>query len=379
MKQFKVNNFFTLKLEDGKTNIYIKGELFQQCKFLLLNIPVEKISSFDEINSIDEVEERLDKSLEINNQEFNIPAETEFWGHCSNLQVWAEMEYDTRLLHRNLAFPLLKRLTEVGDHVASNRFKEEIARRYKYGNYTVQAYLFDGGYLSYLSDNDILNGILSAEDAIFMEKIIHRENYSLIPCFDLIRDLDRSNKLFFSIENGKLNEIEILLDEYFKSIPNEIKNLKYLYKLTLYITDECDNLFGDEFRVDSVMDFVISCDKYTNIPDLFYYFPNLKYLRIHGYQCKPKLNIEKSLGYMKELVLLNIINVNILSIPDSVKNLKKLRWMKLINLPIEDLPISEIEKLQSLELLDISENYLLKISENQIKKLEKKIQTVNYF
>ncbi len=373
MKQFKVNKYITLKLENGKTNIFIKGVLFRQCKFLLLNIPVKKISTFDEIESIDDAEVRLDKSLETNNKvEFKIPEETEFWGHCSNLEVWSEMKYDTTLLHRNLAFPLLKRLTEVGDHVASYKFKEEIARRYKYGNFTVQEYLFEGGYLSYLSDNEILDGILSLEDAVFMEKIIHRENYSLIPCFDLIRDLNRSNKLYFSIENGKLNEIEILLDEYLKYIPNEIKNLKYLNKLILYIRDECDNLFGDEFRVDSVKNLVIKCFKHTNIPDLFCYFPNLKYLRIYGYQCKPNVDLEKSFLCMNNLFLLSLINVNLSKIPDSVKNLKKLRSLTLRNLPIESLPVSVIIKLPLLEQLDITGNHELKISESQKKELKKK-------
>ncbi len=46
MKEFNVNEYITLKLEDGRTNIYIKGELFRQCKFLLLNIPVEEIKDF---------------------------------------------------------------------------------------------------------------------------------------------------------------------------------------------------------------------------------------------------------------------------------------------------------------------------------------------
>ncbi len=41
MKEFKVNEYITLKLEGIKTNIYVKGQLFNQCKFLLLNIPIE--------------------------------------------------------------------------------------------------------------------------------------------------------------------------------------------------------------------------------------------------------------------------------------------------------------------------------------------------
>ncbi|MFX1237046.1 MAG: hypothetical protein ACFFAS_03805 [Promethearchaeota archaeon] len=44
-----------------------------------------------------------------------IPPETEFLVHCSNLQAWVEHGYDARLIHSNLAFPLLKRLCEVGD------------------------------------------------------------------------------------------------------------------------------------------------------------------------------------------------------------------------------------------------------------------------
>ena len=64
MKEFKVNEYITLKLEDNKTNIYINGQLFRQCSFLMINIPIEEVSSFDDIESIDEVIERLDKGLE---------------------------------------------------------------------------------------------------------------------------------------------------------------------------------------------------------------------------------------------------------------------------------------------------------------------------
>ena len=51
-----------------------------------------------------------------------------------NLQVWAEMNYDTRILHRNLAFPLLKKLAQVGDPIAKKALKDEIAKRFLSGN-----------------------------------------------------------------------------------------------------------------------------------------------------------------------------------------------------------------------------------------------------
>lgn len=64
MLEFRINDLITLKLENGQTNIYLDNNLFRQCKFLFLEIPVENISSFDELDSINKVAERLDKSME---------------------------------------------------------------------------------------------------------------------------------------------------------------------------------------------------------------------------------------------------------------------------------------------------------------------------
>lgn len=153
-KEFEVNEYITLKLQEGKTNIYVKEKLFQQCKFLLVNIPLDEIRAFDEIQSIDEAVDTLDRSLERDQKETVLPPETEFWGHCSNMQVWAEHNYDTRLLHRSLAFPLLKELTEVGDSFAQQIFKEEIARRFLTGNKSVIIFLKD--YLNYFSPEELI-------------------------------------------------------------------------------------------------------------------------------------------------------------------------------------------------------------------------------
>lgn len=147
MNEFRINEYITLKLEeeilneeeglkDTRTNIYVNGERFRQCSFLLIEIPIKETTLLKEISSIDEAEEKLDTSLEENNEnpfEYEIPSETEFWGHCSNIQVWAENNYNTKLLHRTLAFPLLKKLTEVGDPIAKRVFQEEIAERFARG------------------------------------------------------------------------------------------------------------------------------------------------------------------------------------------------------------------------------------------------------
>ncbi|MFX0140823.1 MAG: Rab family GTPase [Candidatus Hodarchaeota archaeon] len=153
--EFKINRYLTLKLQNKRTNIYVKGILFNQCKYLLLNISKDKFQNYENIESIDEAAETLDRSLEGAQCSFEISPETEFWGHCSNLQAWYENDYDTRLLHRNLAFPLLKALTDAGDPRAKIAFKEEIALRLESGYSSVVRYLFDQGYLNYLSIEEL--------------------------------------------------------------------------------------------------------------------------------------------------------------------------------------------------------------------------------
>jgi len=64
MREFKINENIALKLENRKTNIYMNGEFFDQCKFLLLEIPINNIESSEEVQSIDQAAECLDSKLE---------------------------------------------------------------------------------------------------------------------------------------------------------------------------------------------------------------------------------------------------------------------------------------------------------------------------
>lgn len=56
--EFKVNEYISLKLENGKTNIFVNDKIFKHCKFLLLDIPINRVDQFNEIESIDEAEEK---------------------------------------------------------------------------------------------------------------------------------------------------------------------------------------------------------------------------------------------------------------------------------------------------------------------------------
>ena len=168
--EYKINEFITCKFQDGyRTNIFVNGEHFDHCKFLLIIDPQEHELQ-DDIDSIDEAAEILSKKLEteVTLEDLDISHEEEFWAHCSNLQAWAEYGYDTRLLHSNLAFPLLKKLTEVGDPQAKKIFKDEVAYRFSSQFIPVIIFLIDGYYLDSFTEEE--------KDLLFDELIQNLNN-----------------------------------------------------------------------------------------------------------------------------------------------------------------------------------------------------------
>lgn len=156
-KIFKINNLVDLRLIQKKTHIYINNKIFLACKSLLLNIFPDEIDKYDNIKSIDDVAITLNSSRKRTVRSmFKITPEQEFEAHCSNIQAWVEHDYDTRLLHSNLSFPLLRKLTEVGDKKAVIVFKEEIAKRFIEGNINVRRFLQWEGYLNHLNVDELM-------------------------------------------------------------------------------------------------------------------------------------------------------------------------------------------------------------------------------
>ena len=153
IQQFKINEHLEVRFEEGESVIYVDSAPFRTCKYLFLIDP-QNDPPLASINSIDEAEEALNADLEyeeVTPEKLGISGEEEFWGHCSNLQAWFELDYDTRVLHSNLSFPLLRELTEAGDVQAKKAFKEEIAKRCMDGYLPVLVYLLEEEYLEYLN------------------------------------------------------------------------------------------------------------------------------------------------------------------------------------------------------------------------------------
>ena len=170
----KINDHLSLRLENNKTNIYVGGRLFSQCKYLLLDISKGKSSELKKVESIDEAEAKLNKNMELDHS--IISPKTEFWGHCSNLQAWYENNYDTRLLHRNLAFPLLRELVKEGDILAKKVFKKEVAKRLESGYPSVVLYLIEEDYLNCLNHKE-WDAILSKPR--FLKKLLKWFKYKI--------------------------------------------------------------------------------------------------------------------------------------------------------------------------------------------------------
>lgn len=348
-KDFKVNEYITLKLEwvggaqEQETVIYVLGKWFRQCKYLLLNIPVAKISSLDEIDSIDEATSKLDHSQEGNLfSRRRILAEVEFWGHCSNLQVWAEYDYDTRILHSNLAFPLLKKLTEVGDPQAKKVFREEIAKRLSSGFPPVIEFLTEEGYVKYLTHEEIILAMLETKEA---EAILSIEKIMGKP-FEILLELPEVRLGPTVIVKNRHVEMLSLFDCDLGVIPYGVKSLNKIAIL---------DLGGNHLSI---------------LPEWINELRNLKDLYASGNKIS---KVPNWIGRLKNLEYLDLSYNNVNEIPEIIGTLKNLKIFYVSDCPIEKIPESLLS-LPSLTNFDIHEDFLTNDSKEILIRCRDKIK-----
>ncbi len=375
MKEFRVNDYITLKLESDETIIYVKKQQFIQCKFLLLNIPVDQITSLDEINSIDEAAEELDNSLEHDDHaiELEIPPGVQFWAHSSNLQVWAENNYDTRLLHSNLAFPLLKKLSEVGDPLAKQVFKTEIIQRYKSGHKATMKFLEIEGFLKFLSFDEVMDLILIQKDFIFLMDLLDQLNalgYNLTMEELLYRvgidnkrvveiDLHEHQLEYFPKAILKFDALQVLIlySNKIKELPSKIFKLKLLRKLFLG-SNKLRFLPNSICQLEYLEEFWIGGNKLSCLPKELGQLTNLKSLKLSNnrLRCLPK-----ELGQLTNLELLILSHNRLRCLPDSICLLKSLKDLSLNSNKLMSLP-EGLSNLNFLEALFLGDNLFKKVS-----------------
>ena len=410
MYEFRVNKYISLKLIDGRTIIFVGDKEFKQCKYLLLEIPIEQLTSVSEIRSIDAAAEKLNRSLRHQLFQDNagiIPPRIEFWGHCSNLQVWSESGYSTNLLHRSIAFPLLRRLVEVGDPLARRIFKSEVARRFSMGHFTVNRYLIAEDYLKYLNGEEmksLIHDLFSKKDIPSLVMLFRSDYFNVFDRTELSSIIKEHNDELLDVKDG---ELKLLASELFQSIAiKEIKKQFYEkdellighekvilhdYKLGLVrnITSlEIINTYHDDRSLDDIFGLELLIDlkrlrlinlKVNNVSKLTR-LKNLKELKLNS--CS--ITMMNGMESIDQLEFLDLSNNNIRSFK-SLTNLRQLRMLDLShnalsnledlknhpNLRCLNLNNNEISRLDGIECLpNLQELYLYGNSIVEISKLK---------
>ncbi|MFX0024674.1 MAG: leucine-rich repeat domain-containing protein [Candidatus Hermodarchaeota archaeon] len=377
---YRINDFITLKLEKEKTVIYVNDEKFLQCKYLLIEIPKDRINEFDDFMSIDDVSEKLDHSLEKIISATKILPEIEFWGHCSNLQAWAENNYDTNLLHSNLAFPLLKKLTDVGDPIARRVFKEEIADRLTKLYTNVAQYLIQENYLEYFNseENEIIMEILFKQieqkfrikqSSLLQEKeintlldiietnLIHSKTF-LTNRLKSVEKINRETHLGFLHNNEGvialgLNRCGI---EVLPSSIEYMRNLEELY-LTENRLNHLPSSFGNLTRLKKID---LSDNHIIELPIEIGNLVALKELHLNHNVIQ---KLPDTISNLKMLEILSVWGNQLKKIPKNVNEMESLRVLGLSFNQLEELPKIFYE-IPNLEVLDLSNNKILALPDN---------------
>jgi len=235
--EFKVNEFLSLIQEENLISIYVNGEIFPQSQLLSYNIPL--IDFFDRFKSIDEAYEQKGDESQSN----------QFQDQCLSLQEWAKNKYDTRLLHRVIAFPLLRKLVQIGDPIAKQVFKGEIEKRFTGGHVPSIIYLIQAGYLKIFNEEEInnlydkinltVNDDTSDSEEFFsnMEKLTKLGVKSALKALRGIKDNSEEGKFLASTENlkTKLGDSGLKFRSLISTLNlNELKKICKEHKITGY-------------------------------------------------------------------------------------------------------------------------------------------------
>ncbi|GAI72179.1 unnamed protein product, partial [marine sediment metagenome] len=145
--------------------------------------------------------------------------DTMFWIYCEYIKAWIDHNYDTRLLLKDDAFPILKALYEAGDNKATEVFKLEITKRFLSGYFPVITYLISEGYLKCFKFEEI---IWLFEKCI---EIVGSRNYSALKTqiFWFLRDT--GNNYFY---NENFQKAIKYLNDALKFCPFDIATLNQL-------------------------------------------------------------------------------------------------------------------------------------------------------
>ncbi len=219
-----------------------------------------------------------------NTTEFSLSPEEEFRGHCSNLQAWVENDYNTNILHNNLAFPLLHRLTEVGDKLAQRVFKNEVYLRFSTGKMPAIIMLIES---NYLDTSEIENMFTDAQIVKNLLSLFKNENTDnrqiLLDFFKWDNNFIISN-FFVIIKNFGPQEISSLLMHLnIHFIPkSQWYDDEFLMKLLSFLIDKYKKLSTDDDKISKLKPWYRIINSWDRIESFLYimddkFFPEIEY------------------------------------------------------------------------------------------------------
>ncbi|MBD3342713.1 MAG: hypothetical protein GF353_26675 [Candidatus Lokiarchaeota archaeon] len=380
---YNVNEYLSLKLLEGKTQILVGEKVLQQCKMLVMNIPRPEVRKLEKINSMDELIEFAEKNgltqEEVEEDFFNsgkeydynidITQEEEFWAHCSTIQVWEESGYNTRLLDMRLAFPILKELAKLGDRKAKQKFKDEIYKRFTSVYPPVIIYLVEEGYLEFLTEEE-MKTMFQQTGMIEISNYYEKNDEEILIPQELVRAFsDKQLELFISASDPSGVKVLNLYNGKIKKLPRAI--LKYRDLELLYLRDNKIEFLPE--RIDELANLKKLKLHNNNLKDLPDSIGNLKSLRILDLRNNNLHSLPDSIGNLENLEVLLLSGFgdenrdkkkpgNFLStLPDAIKNLKNLASLHLSHNLFSEIP-PQVYKLTSLKILNFSKNNLERIS-----------------
>jgi len=376
IKKFEINKHLRVVLTEYGIEVRFNNTKFFHCYHVPINFSVKKLTSLSEIQPFDEFQEVMKFEREIKEWRATpatifktnfkkVPNEDLFWVQCSNLQVWAENNYNSNLLPNRIAFPILKKLVELGDLKAKEVFEMEIVKRLESNHLPTINYLLEEGYLSYLSRSN-------AEKQLI--KLLNNLDTDEIKGFDIdnmIKNLDYLNsktgiveipnsfkpELYKVFQKGNIEKIVDFLFEVNEGHisllkRNELDDLIIKFNYSIINTAELDQIqslltylmFIDYSDSEIYRGIVLrALEDKDNLEDMIYYLIHNNNLKILTKEELESLNIKK----------LSFDSEDLYTLPDSLGNLKNLEVLDLSYAPyLNNLPksILQLQNLKTVEL-----------------------------
>jgi uncharacterized protein YwqG/Leucine-rich repeat (LRR) protein len=439
VKKFEINEHLRVVLTEYGIEVRFNNTKFFHCYHVPINFSVKKLTSLSEIQPFDEFQEAMKFEREIKEWRVSpstifktnfkkVPNEDLFWVQCSNLQVWAENNYNSNLLPNRIAFPLLKKLVELGDLKAKEVFEIEIVKRLESNHLPTINFLLEEGYLSYLGGSNaekqlikVLNNLDTDEIKGFdIDNMVKNLDY-LNSKIDIVEipnsfkpelykvfqkgNIEKIIDFLFWVNEGhisllKRNELDDLIAKFNYSIINtaELDQIQNLLTYLMFIDYSDSEIYrGIVLR---------ALEDKDNLEDLIYYLIYNDNLKILTKEELESLNIKQlsfdsgeeelyslpdSLGNLKNLEVLDLSYAPYLSnLPKSILQLKNLKtvilpsWGKSFKLPQWINQLSWIERLTfRISIVDIEIFFNLKdffdtFTGPEIARLFKKLHSFQY-